>query len=103
EFIVLCASRRSVDALARLATSITEALREPFVVGRHEIFVTASNGIATTGRDAETSVELLRNADTAMHRAKERGRGQIERFDQVMRIELAARLGLESSLQRALE
>jgi diguanylate cyclase (GGDEF)-like protein len=103
EFIVLCDARRSVDALARLATSITEALREPFVVGRHEIFVTASIGIATAGRDAETSVELLRNADTAMHRAKERGRGQIERFDQVMRIELAARLGLESSLQRALE
>jgi len=103
EFIVLCDLRRSADALGRLAESITNALREPFVVGRHEIFVTASVGIATTGRDAETSVELLRNADTAMHRAKQRGRGQVERFDQGMRIELAARLGLESSLQRALE
>ena len=103
EFIVLCDVRRSADALARLAGSITHALREPFVVGRHEIFVTASIGIATTGRDAETSVELLRNADTAMHRAKERGRGHVERFDQAMRIDLAARLGMESSLQRALE
>jgi EAL domain-containing protein (putative c-di-GMP-specific phosphodiesterase class I) len=48
-------------------------------------------------------MELLRNADTAMHRAKQRGRGQVERFDRAMRIELTARLGLESSLQRALE
>jgi diguanylate cyclase (GGDEF)-like protein len=103
EFIVLCDARRSADALVRLAGNITHALREPFVIGRHEVFLTASIGVATTGRDAETSVELLRNADTAMHRAKQRGRGQIERFDQAMRIELAARLGLESSLQRALE
>ena len=103
EFIVLCDVRTNGDALVRLAANMAHALREPFVVGRHEIFVTASIGIATSGRDAETSVELLRNADTAMHRAKQRGRGQVERFDQAMRIELAARLGLESALQRALE
>ena len=103
ELIVLCDLRSSVEAIARVAANITRELRAPFVVGRHEIYVTASIGIATSGTDAQTSLELLRNADTAMHRAKQRGRGQVERFDQAMRIELAARLGLESSLQRALE
>jgi diguanylate cyclase (GGDEF)-like protein/PAS domain S-box-containing protein len=103
EFIVLCELRRNVESVTRLAANIARQLRAPFVVGRHEIFVTASIGIATAGNGVETSVELLRNADTAMHRAKQRGRGQYELFDQAMRIELAARLGLESSLQRALE
>ena len=103
EFIVLCDLRKTIDAVTRLAANVAEELRAPFTVGRHEVFVTASVGIATSGSDAETSMELLRNADTAMHRAKQRGRGQVERFDQAMRIELTARLGLESSLQRALE
>jgi diguanylate cyclase (GGDEF)-like protein/PAS domain S-box-containing protein len=103
EFIVLCDLRQNVRTIARIAANIARELRAPFVVGRHEIFVTASVGIATSGSDAQTSLELLRNADTAMHRAKQRGRGHIERFDQAMRIELTARLGLESSLQRALE
>jgi len=103
EFIVVCDLRKTIDDVTRLAANVAEELRAPFTVGRHEVFVTASVGIATSGSDAETSMELLRNADTAMHRAKQRGRGQVERFDQAMRIELTARLGLESSLQRALE
>jgi diguanylate cyclase (GGDEF)-like protein/PAS domain S-box-containing protein len=90
EFIVLCDLRRNLDSFRRVATNITDVLRAPFTVGRHEVFVTASIGIAASRGD-ETTVELLRNADTAMHRAKQRGRGQVEIFDQGMRIELAAR------------
>lgn len=102
EFIVMCDLRADVESLVSLAARLSECLRAPFTVERHDVFLTASIGIAVVGGD-ETSVELLRNANTAMHRAKRKGRGQIEVFDRRMRIELAARLGLESALQRALE
>lgn len=102
EFVVLCDVRTGVDSLTSLARHVSNALRPPFTVDHHEIYVTASIGIALSHSSTST-VELLRNADTAMHRAKQRGRGQIEVFDERMRIELAARLGLESALQRALE
>jgi diguanylate cyclase (GGDEF)-like protein/PAS domain S-box-containing protein len=104
EFMVLCDLRGSMDSLVRTATRISEELRAPFSIGLHEVFVTASIGIAAAREGVLTSpTELMRNAHTAMHRAKRRGRAQIELFDQGMRIELAARLGLESSLRRALE
>ena len=53
--------------------SILSAVAEPITVGRHELFLTLSMGVAIYPSDGVTAVELLRNADAAMHRASDEG------------------------------
>src|SRR5205085_12425489 len=88
---------------ARLAARLQDALRSPIHCGELEVFTSDSIGNALpTGLD-EAPQRLLRSADTAMHRAKERGRTRFEVFDPGMHSEAMKRLKLESELRRALE
>lgn len=96
-----------VDGAARalkVADRMATALRAPFVLDGEQRFVTASFGIAVAGPDeAERSPEaLLRDADAAMYRAKERGKARAEVFDATMRRRAVERLELESGLREAL-
>ncbi len=84
------------------AERIGAALAEPFLLAGSEHFITASVGIAFT-RESEGAVELIRNADSAMYRAKDRGRARFELFDEVMRTRAVSRLRVENDLRRALE
>ena len=59
---------------------------------RQEIFVSASIGIALSGSSAEDAEDLIRDADSAMYRAKDRGRGQYEVFDELMHAQMLGRL-----------
>jgi diguanylate cyclase (GGDEF)-like protein len=88
---------------ANVAWRVLEALRKPFAVGGHEVFATASIGIAvypTDGQDAET---LLRNADVAMYHAKSRGRNNYQFYAGSMNTASERRLDLERRLRQALE
>lgn len=93
-------SARALKVADRMAT----ALRAPFVLDGEQRFVTASFGIAVVGPDeAERSPEaLLRDADAAMYRAKERGKARAEVFDTTMRRRAVERLELETGLREAL-
>ncbi|MBA2441354.1 MAG: diguanylate cyclase [Rubrobacter sp.] len=73
EFTVLLKDLREIADATQVADRILEALREPFVLGHQERFVTASIGIALNGRNNSTPEGLLRDADTAMYRAKTGG------------------------------
>ena len=75
---------------------------EPWLIGGQEMNVTASLGIAIADDDA-TPESLLRDSDAAMYRAKERGRGRIELFDEALRSKAERRLATASALHRALE
>ena len=86
----------------RAAERIAGALVTPFVLRGREHFVTASIGIAI-GDGAEPPESLIRDADAAMYRAKERGRGRYEIFDEVMRSRALVHLRTENDLRRALE
>lgn len=88
----------------RVADRMATALRAPFVLDGEQRFVTASFGIAIAGPDEpERSPEtLLRDADAAMYRAKERGKARAEVFDTTMRRRAVERLELESGLRDAL-
>jgi diguanylate cyclase (GGDEF)-like protein/PAS domain S-box-containing protein len=88
----------------RVADRMATALRAPFVLDGEQRFVTASFGIAVAGpTEAERSPEaLLRDADAAMYRAKERGKARSEVFDATMRRRAIERLELESGLRDAL-
>ena len=92
---------QAVDA-AKVAKKVLDLLRMPFDIDGRELFVTASIGISLypdDGRDAET---LVKNADTAMYRAKEQGRDNYQLYTPAMNATAVDRLALESSLRRAL-
>ena len=89
------------DAIA-LAERVGAVFARPFVLEASEHFVTTSIGIALAG-GGELPAELIRDADAAMYRAKERGRARYELFDEVMRARAIARLRIENDLRRAIE
>lgn len=103
EFVVLCDEARDIDDISDRAGRLDEVLRAPFVLGGEEIMLTASIGIAVWNGGDERADELVRHADAAMYRAKDRGRARIELFDERMQTFVAARLDLESALRRAIE
>jgi len=84
------------------AERIGDALSEPLSMDGNEIVLGASTGIALSG-GVDSADELLRNADLAMYRAKQAGRGRTELFETGMHIAMLERLGLEGELRRALD
>jgi diguanylate cyclase (GGDEF)-like protein/PAS domain S-box-containing protein len=103
EFAVLCPDLGQERDAVRLAERITAGLATPFAVGGQEIVVSASIGIALTGSRARRAESLLSDADTALQRAKHRGGGLYELFDETVRAQLIERLELEQALRQAVE
>jgi diguanylate cyclase (GGDEF)-like protein len=87
---------------SHVANRIQKSLSAPFNLGGQEVFVSASMGIALSGGYTRPD-EMLRDADTAMYRAKARGSGSYELFDREMQAQALNRLQLETDLRRALE
>ena len=83
--------------------SILSAVAEPITVGRHELFLTLSMGVAIYPSDGVSAVELLRNADAAMHRASDEGGDRWQFFHSGMNAERRDRLELDAELHRALD
>ena len=102
EFVVVCEDRTAAFEASRVAHRITEALRDPFVVDGQEVFLSASVGIAVS-EGAGSPETLLRDADAAMYRAKEKGRSRSEFFDATMRTAAIEHLETQSALHRAIE
>jgi diguanylate cyclase (GGDEF)-like protein len=106
EFIVLCEELDTERDAVTIAEQIRDVLHAPFFVDGQEVVLTASVGIAgTQGGKGEAlgADELLRDADVALSRAKERGRDRYEIFDEPMRARLLDRVALESDLRAGLE
>jgi diguanylate cyclase (GGDEF)-like protein/PAS domain S-box-containing protein len=104
EFVVLCDELDGDWEARAIAERLDNALHEHFCVEGRDITVTASIGIATNpSGSGATADSLLRDADAAMYRAKERGRNRIEAFQGGMRARAIERLEVESDLRRALE
>ncbi|MBW3556838.1 MAG: EAL domain-containing protein [Actinobacteria bacterium] len=100
EFVVIC-ENAEVPELLRVAERVAEEVAVPLPLYGRDAVITASVGLAHScgGTRAE---DLLRDADVAMYRAKERGRSRIELFDRSFRQRLLQRLETELSLRRAL-
>ena len=103
EFILLLHNVGSVIDATRVADRITASLSRPFEVAGREIYVSTSIGIAVGGPGYHTADELLRDADTAMYRAKALGKGRSEVFDVAMREQVTERLRLETAVRQGLE
>jgi diguanylate cyclase (GGDEF)-like protein/PAS domain S-box-containing protein len=103
EFTVLLKDIGDVSDALRVAERVQDALSLAFTLNGHEVFTTASIGITTSASHYQTPEAVLRDADTAMYRAKSRGGARSEVFDREMRDRAVARLQLETDLRRALE
>jgi diguanylate cyclase (GGDEF)-like protein/PAS domain S-box-containing protein len=101
EFVVLCDSVGSEQHALELAQRLANVLDEPIDLAGCPVYVSASFGVAIAGPDSDAD-GLLRDADAALYRAKERGRGRCELFDAPMRAQATARLELETGLRGAL-
>ena len=103
EFIVMLSGMHRPSDAASVARRLVDALAEPVVVGGTEIFVGSSVGIAMYPNDGTDIDTLLMNADTAMYRAKEAGRGGFQFYDRWMNARALDRLMMESQLRRAMD
>ena len=105
EFTILLPGVTTIDTATDVAEQVLTALTPAFQLSHHEVSVSASIGIAWHSQPgqtaAATAVDLLRNADTAMYRAKARGRGRHAVFETRMHDDLVERLARESSLRAA--
>jgi diguanylate cyclase (GGDEF)-like protein/PAS domain S-box-containing protein len=101
EFVILCEDVSGLAA-ALLGQRVLDAVSLPCQAGDEEITATASVGIAFAD-GAATPQTLLRDSAAAMYRAKERGRGRVELFDETLRSKVERRLATASSLRQGLE
>lgn len=103
EFTILLDGIKHVRDATRVAERLQKQLSLPLTVGGHEVFTSASIGIAVSATGYEHAEEILRDADTAMYRAKMLGKSRFELFDPAMREHAVARMTLETDLRKALE
>jgi diguanylate cyclase (GGDEF)-like protein/PAS domain S-box-containing protein len=103
EFTVLLEDPHAPDDAAGVADRILEVLRSPFMLGTHEVFVTSSIGIALSSANYTRPQEILRDADTAMYRAKALGKSRYQIFDTAMHAGAVKQLLIENDLRRAID
>jgi diguanylate cyclase (GGDEF)-like protein len=103
EFVIVCEAPDGLRQVISVAERVAAALAAPFELESGEHFMTISIGVAVATSAQDTPASLLRDADVAMYRAKQRGPGRYEIFDEKMRDEVLARLRNEAELRRALD
>lgn len=103
EFVVLCEDLKDYRDVVTIAKRIGRSISEPISLEAGEVVVTTSIGIAVARGIGDRPEVLLRDADAAVYRAKERGRDRFEFFDQRMRARLLRRSRRESELRHAID
>ena len=102
EFLLLLDDYERSDYPEQITNTIVEEFRRPFQADRRNLVLTASIGLATYPDDGIEARDLIRNADTAMYRAKTRGRDGFVAFDHSMVEAVSRQLRLEEALRGAL-
>ncbi|OIO55024.1 MAG: hypothetical protein COX57_00865 [Alphaproteobacteria bacterium CG_4_10_14_0_2_um_filter_63_37] len=101
EFILILTGLNHPDDAARVADKLIDALTAPFALHGKQSFISASIGITLYPMDGADTETLLRNADTAMYRAKEGGRGRFAFFTEEMNQKIQEHIALEQRLRMA--
>ncbi len=103
EFVILLDGIHELQDATQIAARIQELLASPFDIEAQAIFTSASIGIVLSSTNYDNSEDLLRDADIAMYRAKEKGKACYEVFDRDMYLETLKFVELENNLRLALE
>jgi diguanylate cyclase (GGDEF)-like protein/PAS domain S-box-containing protein len=103
EFVILLVDERRPQDAAQAAEKILLALSTPFLIDGQQLHTSTSIGISVFPIDGKDAAALIKNADTAMYHAKERGRNNYQFFRHEMNTRAVERQLIESNLRRALE
>jgi len=103
EFVILLSEIADVEDLTTSARKILLLLNAPHSIGGRDLHIGGSMGISVYPADGEDSETLIKNADTAMYHAKEKGRNNFQFFKAEMNLKAVERQTLESSLRSAFE
>jgi len=103
EFSIMLTDITQFHDAAKVAGRILAQFQQPFRLGKREVVVTTSAGIALFPTDGDTPEALIKNADTALHYAKEQGRNNYQFYSQDMNSTALEKLSMEALLRRALE
>ncbi len=103
EFTLLLPQINSPEDTINLAQRILDDLKQPFEISGHQLYIKTSIGIAIYPQDGEDAETLLKNADAALYRAKERGRNHYRFYRSTMTSKVSLLLKLENLLYQALE
>ncbi len=103
EFAILLPDIERAEDAGIVARKLLDGLQEPFVIEGHQLYAPGSIGVAIYPEDGEDFASLLKNADSALYRAKELGRNNVQLFTATMNERYRQRLGIELSLRRAIE
>lgn len=102
EFAILCRSATTRDEIAEIARRVQECFQEPVAFGADEIAISGTVGAAAMAPEDDAEA-ALRQADVALYAAKERGRGSIEIYDDVIHGGALSRMWLEADMADSLE
>ncbi len=103
EFVVLLTGVRAAEDAARAARRILDALGMPYAINGQELTLSATMGIALFPGDGENGAELLKNADSALHHAKDAATGGYGFYTRAINEQTLLRLSMESALRKAIE
>lgn len=103
EFVVILENINDTEILTKIAEKIKECFRQPFIVSGRELYITTSIGISVFPGDGETADTLIKNADIAMYKAKEKGRNQWSLCTANMKTKAIETMNLGNQLYRALD
>jgi diguanylate cyclase (GGDEF)-like protein len=103
EFTVLLAGVRNVVDARMIADRLVAAVSKPFELEGRQVVVTVSVGVVMADARYQQAEDMVRDADTAMYRAKDRGKARCEIFDTSMLAAAEERLVIESDLRRAID
>ncbi|BAW95344.1 two-component response regulator [[Synechococcus] sp. NIES-970] len=103
EFVILLEEISGVEDAVHIANRILTALKAPLEIANYEVFMSTSIGIILGDSRHDSAQDLLRDADIAMYRAKQNGKGQYAIFDPQMHLQAMKRLQLEREIRVAIE
>jgi len=103
EFVVILSDLKDITIIEIISNKIIEKLSEPFILGKEKIYISASIGITIYPSDGANPVELLKNAEQAMYKAKKNGRRQYHYYRKSLQIEAQKRQNILTDLYSAIE
>ncbi len=102
EFTILLSNLDNQHDVINILQKIMNIFKDPFIISHHQFYITCSIGIALFPLHGKTAEELLKNADTAMYKAKEKGRNTYQFYTNDMTEKALERITLETQLRQAL-
>jgi diguanylate cyclase (GGDEF)-like protein len=103
EFTILLPQIKDVEDTIKMAKRILDTLKQPFEIKEQQLYIKTSLGIAISPQDGEDSESLLKNADAALYRAKEKGRNRYQFYSSTITSKASLLLKLENLLHQAIE